>query len=74
MLKVQPTGSVPVETARIAHQIFPKGNRYLTLRDELGSIYSDRDFATLFGLAGASAQKPTVMHLASPESSCLQAL
>ncbi|ESA37896.1 hypothetical protein N836_34450 [Leptolyngbya sp. Heron Island J] len=29
MLQVQPTGSVPAETARIAHQVFPKGNRYL---------------------------------------------
>ena len=28
----------------------------------------------LSGLAGASAQKPTVMHLASSESPCLQAL
>lgn len=37
MLQVQPTGSVPAETARIAHQVFPKGNRYLTLRDELGA-------------------------------------
>lgn len=29
MLKVHPTSPVPAETARIAHKIFPKGNRYL---------------------------------------------
>ena len=45
MIKVQPTRSMPAETARIAHQIFSKGNRYLNLRDELGSIYSDRNQA-----------------------------
>ena len=39
MLQAQPNDSVPEETARIAHQIFPKGNRYLNLRDELGSIW-----------------------------------
>jgi transposase len=58
MLQVHPTGSVPVETARIAHQVFPKGNRYLKLRDELGSIYSDRDFETLFPTHGQPAQCP----------------
>lgn len=65
MLKVQPTGSVPAETARIAHQIFPKGNRYLTLRDELGSIYSDRDFETLFPTHGQPAQCPWRLALVS---------
>ena len=65
MLKVQPTGSVPAETARIAHQIFPKGNRYLTLRDELGSIYSDRDFETLFPTHGQPAQCPWRLTLVS---------
>ena len=65
MLKVQPTGSVPAQTARIAHQIFPKGNRYLTLRDELGSIYSDRDFETLFPTHGQPAQCPWRLALVS---------
>ncbi|MEM9807108.1 MAG: transposase [Cyanobacteria bacterium P01_D01_bin.56] len=65
MLKVQPTGSVPAETACIAHQIFLKGNRYLTLRDELGSIYSDRDFETLFPTHGQPAQCPWRLALVS---------
>ena len=65
MLQVQPTGSVPAETARIAHQVFPKGNRYLNLRDELGSIYSDHDFAALFPTHGQPAQCPWLLALVS---------
>ncbi|WP_204137732.1 IS1182 family transposase [Halomicronema sp. CCY15110] len=65
MLQVQPTGSVPAETARIAHQVFPKGNRYLTLRDELGAIYHDRDFETLFPAHGQPAQCPWRLALVS---------
>ena len=65
MLKVQPTGSVPAETTRIAHQVFPKGNRYLTLRDELGAIYHDRDFEALFPTHGQPAQCPWRLALVS---------
>ena len=65
MLQVHPTDSVPEETARIAHQVFPKGNRYLNLRDELGSIYSDRDFETLFPTHGQPAQCPWRLALVS---------
>ena len=65
MLQVQPTDSVPEETARIAHQIFPKGNRYLKLRDELGSIYSDRHFSALFPTHGQPAQCPWRLALVS---------
>jgi transposase len=65
MLQVQPTGSVPADTARIAHQVFPKGNRYLNLRDALGSIYSDRDFETLFPTHGQPAQCPWRLALVS---------
>lgn len=34
----QPLHPVPVETARIARLAFPKGNRYLIMRDEVGTI------------------------------------
>ncbi|EDX83258.1 Transposase, IS4 family protein [Synechococcus sp. PCC 7335] len=65
MLKVQPAGLVPTETARIARQILPNGNRYLTLRDELGSIYSDRNFSSLFPTHGQPAQCPWRLALVS---------
>ena len=42
---------VPAETARIARAAFPKGNSYLRLRDELGSLYTDEALAA--GVFGA---------------------
>jgi transposase len=39
---------IPKETARVAQAAFPKGNIYMTLRDELGVIYEDSIFAPLF--------------------------
>jgi len=39
---------VPEETARVARAAFPKGNPYLTLRDQVGTIFQDEDFIDLF--------------------------
>ena len=47
-LPPQPVGSIPEQTARVAHAAFPKGHPYLTLRDHLGTIFQDEDFAALF--------------------------
>ena len=47
-LRPHPIGPIPEQTARVAHAAFPKGNPYLTLRDHLGTIFQDDDFATLF--------------------------
>jgi transposase len=49
---------VPPDTARIARLAFPKGNRYLLLRDHLGTIYQDRHFAHLFAADGQPAIAP----------------
>jgi transposase len=49
---------VPEQTAQIAHAAFPKGSPYLTLRDELGTLYCDDDFSTLFPVSGQSAFPP----------------
>jgi transposase len=57
-LEYQPIPPVPVETARIAKAAFPKGNPYLTLRDELGPLFSDLDFAGLFSHIGQPAVPP----------------
>jgi transposase len=38
-LKPQPINPVPEETVRVARAAFPKGNLYLTLRDEIGTLY-----------------------------------
>ena len=47
-LRPNPIQPVPEETARIAKAAFRKGNSLLKLRDELGTLFSDADFADLF--------------------------
>jgi transposase len=42
-------------TALIARAAFRKGNLYLRLRDELGTLYTDEDFANLFPSRGQPA-------------------
>ena len=49
---------VPEETARVARTAYPKGNLYLQIRDELGTIYEDKDFAHLFPNCGQPAEAP----------------
>src|SRR4029453_2416722 len=49
---------VPDETARVARAAFPKGNPYLLLRDTLGTIFRDDDFAPYFPLEGQPGLPP----------------
>lgn len=49
---------VPQETARVAHAAFPKGNRYLQMRDVLGTISSDELFADLYPSLGQPGHAP----------------
>src|SRR5579885_2879995 len=57
-LKPEALPPVPEETARVAHAAFPKGNLYLWLRDELGTLYQDDVFADLFPTRGQPAEAP----------------
>jgi transposase len=57
-LRPQPIGPIPEQTARVAHAAFPKGHPYLTLRDHLGTIFQDDDFATLFPAWGYPGLPP----------------
>jgi transposase len=57
-LRPDARGPVPEETARVARAAFPKGHRYLRLRDELGTIYEDARFASLFPTQGRPAEAP----------------
>lgn len=50
--------AIPEETARVARSLFPKGNRYMWFRDELGAIYHDEQFATLYPNVGQIAEQP----------------
>jgi transposase len=49
---------VPADTARVARAAFPKGNLYLAMRDELGVLFEDADFAELFPRRGQPAFAP----------------
>lgn len=54
---------VPEDTACVAHAAFPKGNHYLTFRDEVGTIFKDSDFQDLFSDYGQSAISPAQLAL-----------
>lgn len=57
-LKAQPYYTVPEETARVARVIFPKGNHYMRMYDTFGSLFEDKDFASLFAHDGQPALSP----------------
>jgi transposase len=57
-LKPDPIEPVPEETARVAHAAFPQGSTAILLRDELGTLYTDQDFADLFPRRGQPAEAP----------------
>jgi transposase len=49
---------VPEATARVARAAFPKGHPYLTVRDALGTVFQDEDFAALFPAGGQPGLPP----------------
>jgi transposase len=53
-----PIDPVPSETARVARAVFPKGNRYMTMRDELGILYPNDLFADLYPQVGHYGEPP----------------
>ena len=57
-LRPRPIEPVPDQTAQVARAAFVKGNPYLTLRDELGTIFHDDDFADLYSHEGQSGLTP----------------
>ncbi len=51
-LKPKQISDIPEETKRIAEKSFPKGKIYMQMRDELGDLYKDAEFASLFPSCG----------------------
>jgi hypothetical protein len=43
----QPILPVPEDTARVTRAAFRRGNPYVLLRDRLGAVFADADFADL---------------------------
>src|SRR3954453_1851836 len=57
-LRLQPLPPVPDDTARIAQAAFRRGNPYVLVRDRLGSVFADADFADLYPKLGQPASAP----------------
>src|SRR3954453_19216538 len=57
---LHPASPLPVsdDTAKVARRAFPRGNLLLSLRDELGPIFDDSRFASLFPGKGQPAEAP----------------
>lgn len=53
---------IPEQTSLVAHAAFPKGNPYMRMRDTLGPIFTNPEFAALFPKLGQPAEAPA--HLA----------
>lgn len=54
----QPIPAIPEETIRLAHAVLPEGNVWMQMRDELGTLCEDTDFADLFPSRGQPAEAP----------------
>jgi transposase len=64
-LQAKPFPPLPVETARLAQKVFKrKGNIYLTIGDQIGTLFEDVDFGALYGADGAPAYSPNLLALA----------
>lgn len=58
-LRPQAVSLVPEETARVARAAFPKGNNLaMRMREHLGSIFDDQQFADLFSATSQPALSP----------------
>lgn len=50
--------AIPEETIRVACAAFPNGNIYLMMQDQLGTLYEDEHFTSLFPKRGRPAEAP----------------
>ena len=50
---------IPTETERVARAAFPNGCAIMQIRDELGMLCADQDFAALFSAVGQPAYSPS---------------
>ncbi|MEU1943961.1 IS1182 family transposase [Streptomyces sp. NPDC059474] len=66
-MSMQPNGSgeIPAETVRVARAAFPKGSLAIRVRDELGPLFTDEEFADLFPARGKPAWSPGRLALVS---------
>ena len=61
---ITPFPALPEDTGRLAKAVFKrKGNVYLTIGDQLGALFDDVDFATLYAADGKPAVSPNLLAL-----------
>ncbi len=51
-------GNIPEETARVARAACPKGTLAMRLREELGELYQNEHFVSLYPIEGQPAYEP----------------
>jgi transposase len=64
-LQPRPWPEVPEMTVRVARAAFPKGCMAIRVRDELGPLFSDEEFASAFGVRGRPGYSPGQLALIS---------
>ena len=57
-LRPEPLPSIPDTTAAAVRAAFPKGNLYVDLRAEFGTLYEDQLFADLYPPRAAPSKCP----------------
>jgi transposase len=59
-MSLQPSSpaEVPSQTAAVARAAFPRGNAYMRLRDDFGTVFTDAQFTALFSSRGRPAEAP----------------
>jgi transposase len=54
-------GPIPEQTMRVARAAFPKGALAMRIRDTLGPVFTDTDFADLFPRRGKPGLSPALL-------------
>ena len=62
-LHPKPSQSIPEQTMRVARASFPEGSLCVDIRDELGPIFTDEQFTSLYPNVGQSAFSPAKLGL-----------
>jgi transposase len=61
---------IPPETVRIAQAAFPEGNVSMRMREELGILFDDEQFAAVYAREGHPALHPWQLALVSVMAVC----
>ena len=56
---------IPPETVRVAQAAFPGGNVHMRMREELGTLFDDEQFAAVYAREGQPALHPWQLALVS---------